>query len=148
MPNHKDYDDEPVMYCAKCYSLKIRHEEQTDTDYCMDCGSTEVRTASIDEWERLFQGRYGHKFIEKSTDPKRSLFFTMSIKTLKQRLYNSNNLRYIVQRLYPHFPMKYAKGDLVLMLFDRLYKDNRIDDLRCLLYDISRNNIEVKDITI
>lgn len=143
--NHQDYNDEPVVYCAKCYSLKIKHEEFTNCDCCMDCGSTEIRTAPIDKWERLYEGRYGFKFVEKSKDPRGSLFFTMPISTLKQRLYNSKYLRQIIQKLYPRFPMKYSKGDLVLMLFDRLYKDNRIDDLRYLLYDISRGNIKLKD---
>lgn len=140
-PDRKVYDEEPVEYCAKCYSLKIKYEELTDTAFCADCGCTEIRMAPIEKWEKLFEGRYGKKFVEKSNDPKKSIFFTMSHKALKQALYNSKDLKGIIKKLYPRFPIKYGKEDLVLMLFDRLYKDNRLDDLKMALYNAQKKNL-------
>ena len=64
--NIEDYNTEPVTYCARCYSLKIKHEDALDADYCGECGSTDTAEASIEEWERLFERRYGHKYAEKS----------------------------------------------------------------------------------
>ena len=33
----QNYDDEPVVYCSRCYSLKIKYEEAIDSDCCMEC---------------------------------------------------------------------------------------------------------------
>lgn len=138
-PNLKEYDEEPVEYCAKCYSLKIKHEERTDTNFCGDCGCTEIKTAPIERWEQLYEGRFGQKFVEKSTDPKKSKYFKMSLSSLKKELYGNKELNSLIRRLYPRFPLKYNREDLVHLLFDRLCKDNRLDDLRYLLYNQSKN---------
>lgn len=50
-----NYDDEPVEYCSRCYSLKIVHEDSIDADCCMECGSTDISSASIDTWEKLYE---------------------------------------------------------------------------------------------
>lgn len=141
MPNnHKDYDDEPVTYCPRCYSLKIKHEDITDTDCCMDCGCTEVKETDINTWERMYTRRYGHKYAEKSNDPKESIYFKMSISKLKTKLYQGNMLPYVIRKLYPRFPQGLSRFDSILLLFDKLGKDNRIDDLRYLLYDYYNKN--------
>jgi hypothetical protein len=33
-------------------------------DFCDDCGSTNVDTAHIDDWDKLYQERYGETFLE------------------------------------------------------------------------------------
>ena len=60
-----DYDEVPVLYCNHCLSLKIRNiPRMEDSDYCDECGSTDIGECSIKEWETLYEKRYGHKFLE------------------------------------------------------------------------------------
>lgn len=136
----KSYDDEPVEYCLKCYSLKIRYEEAIDTDCCMDCGSTEIGVTDIDTWEHLYKNRYGHKFLQKSDDPRDSVYFRMSLAKLKTELYEDEHYYTFQRALYPHFPKGLSKSDSIILLFDKLGKDNRIDDLRYMLYDYYTGN--------
>ena len=57
-------DEEPVFYCARCLSLKIRYLDKIeDSEYCDECGSSDVKQASIEEWEKMYEERYGHKFL-------------------------------------------------------------------------------------
>lgn len=35
-----------------------------DSDYCDDCGSTDVESLHISEWEELYKNKYGHSFLE------------------------------------------------------------------------------------
>jgi hypothetical protein len=35
-----------------------------DSEYCDKCGATDVETCSIEEWEKLYEKKYGHKFLE------------------------------------------------------------------------------------
>ena len=58
----EDYNDEPVHYCKQCLSLKIKIVG--GVDFCDDCGSTNITTAHIDEWDKLYQERYGETFLE------------------------------------------------------------------------------------
>lgn len=63
--NQLNYNDEPVLYCKHCLSLKIRSiPRMDDSDYCDECGSTDIAECSIEEWETLYTNRYGHKFLE------------------------------------------------------------------------------------
>lgn len=126
----KDYDSEPVEYCARCFSLKIRHEDAIDSDCCMECGSTETATTDIGTWERMYEARYGHKYIRKTRDFRDSLYFRMTVSKLKMVLYESSILDKIIYRLYPKFPKGLSREEKVILLFDRLSQDNRIDDLR------------------
>lgn len=65
MGNKEEYNNEPVFYCAQCLSLKIRHIQHMDnSEYCDECGSTDIRKAHISEWENMYQQKYGIKFIE------------------------------------------------------------------------------------
>lgn len=134
----KDYNEEPVLYCAKCYSLRIMHDDTTDSDICSVCGSTDIATTTIDIWEKLYENRYGHKFVNRSNDPRDSIYFKMSIAKLKIKLYYSKYLQPILYSLYPNFPQGLSKSESVIMLFDQLSKDNRIDELRYMLYDYSK----------
>ena len=61
----KELNSEPVYYCKSCLSLRIRsvgHME--DSEYCDQCGSTDIGVTSIEEWEELYIQRYGHRYLE------------------------------------------------------------------------------------
>lgn len=58
----EDYNNEPVYYCKQCLSLKIKTIGKFD--FCDDCGSTNIDTTHIDEWDRQYQERYGETFLE------------------------------------------------------------------------------------
>lgn len=128
--NRNDYDSEPVKYCAKCYSLKIKHEDIIDADYCAECGCSDTREASIEEWERLYEGKYGKKFTVKSNDPRKSPIFKMSIDKLKRKLYDSPFWEVVMKEVYHHIPNGLSKIDKILWFFDRIAKDGKIDDMK------------------
>lgn len=58
----EEYNDEPVFYCKNCLSLKIK--VVGGYDFCDDCGSTHIETTHINNWEKLYEERYGSKFLE------------------------------------------------------------------------------------
>ena len=62
-PNN--YNDIPVLYCKHCLSLRVRDiQMMEDSDYCDECGSTNIEECSIEEWETLYKNRYRHRFLE------------------------------------------------------------------------------------
>lgn len=61
----EEFNKEPVHYCKQCLSLKVmRVAGMDDAVYCDECGSTDIEEASIEEWEALFQKKYGFKYLE------------------------------------------------------------------------------------
>lgn len=61
------YNEQPVHYCKQCLSLKVmRVARMDDAVYCDDCGSTDIGEASVEEWETLFEQRYGFKYLDNS----------------------------------------------------------------------------------
>lgn len=126
----ENYNEEPVTYCSKCYSLKIIHEEAIHSYCCGDCGCSDLKSSSIEEWEKLFKNRYGHKFVEENHDIRRSPIFLLSNEKLRMEVYNSPYWREICKVLYSSFPEGLSKADSVILLFAKLYQDNRLDDLR------------------
>lgn len=61
----EEYNKEPIYYCSKCLSLKIKGIGKTnDFDYCDECGSTSIEKTNIEEWEKLYVQRHGHKYLE------------------------------------------------------------------------------------
>lgn len=130
MPDRPDYNEEPVCYCANCFSLKIQHEDTLDIDYCADCGCSEIKEAPISSWEQLYEKRYGKHFISRKADPKRAKIFSLPIDSLKAKVYESPYMRRIINALYPIFPQGLKRAEAVLTLFDKLIKDNRLNDLR------------------
>lgn len=63
--NKDDYNNEPILYCKRCLSLKIRNIPTIDnSDYCDNCSSTEIGECSIEEWEKMYQERFGHKYLD------------------------------------------------------------------------------------
>lgn len=60
----EEYNKEPVFYCADCLSLAIMGVTGVDdASYCDKCGSTNIEKASIDEWQTLYEKKYGFKFL-------------------------------------------------------------------------------------
>lgn len=134
-----DYDSEPVRYCARCYSLKIKYEEAIDSECCADCGSSDILEAPIETWEEKYERRYGHKFIVKNDDPRDSPIYKMPLKKLKMKLYEHPKWTDVVKALYPHFPKGLNREESILLLFDKLTRDNRINDLRLQMVKLIRN---------
>lgn len=61
----EEHNSEPVFYCRKCLSLKIRDVEHiNESEYCDECGSTDIAQTNIEDWENLYKTRYGHSFLE------------------------------------------------------------------------------------
>lgn len=129
-----DYDSEPVRYCARCYSLKIKYEDALDLECCGDCGSTDIAEAPIEEWEQKYERRYGKKFAEKTTDPKKSFFFKLSTKNLMDKVCDSPHWREIIKGVFPRFPGGYSKADSIVLFFDALVKQNKMNELRLFLF--------------
>lgn len=57
----EDYNNEPVLYCSECLSLRIRNID--DTDYCDKCGSTDIKEANIHDWEYMYAKKYSGNFL-------------------------------------------------------------------------------------
>lgn len=136
--DYNEFDLEPVVYCTKCYSLKIKHEDIIDVDCCMDCGCSDVATTTIGEWEKLYEGRYGNKFVKKESNPEKHPIFLLPLKELKEKVFTSPDWKKIIYTLYPYFPKRMDKADAIIYFFDKLTKDNRFDDLRLLLINYSK----------
>ena len=125
-----DYDAEPIVFCAKCFSPKIKHEASIDIDYCGDCGCSSIREASVYEWEALYEKKYGHQYVVKGNDPKKSPIFKLPIGKLMQKFANLTQWKSIILSLYPRFPGGFGKADSIVLFFDKLAKDNKLDELR------------------
>lgn len=61
-----EYNQEPVYYCRHCLSLKIRDAGLPDLLYCEDCGSADILSANVTDWENLYRSKYGFKFLDKT----------------------------------------------------------------------------------
>lgn len=60
-----EYNAIPVLYCKHCLSLKIMNiPRMEDSDFCDECGSTDIGECSIEEWETLYKNKYGYNFLE------------------------------------------------------------------------------------
>ena len=128
-----DYDSEPWYYCATCLSPNIQHEDSLDIDCCGSCGSADIACSTLEEWEKMYERRYGHKYTIKTEDPKKSFIYNLSPKELKKKIYESEKWREIIRGIYPTFPGGLSKADSVILFFDTLIKENKISDLKMLL---------------
>jgi len=134
------YDFEPVSYCSKCYSLRVGYIEGIDnSDYCLNCGSTDIAKAPIGEWEKLYKDRYGRKFIERIRDPEKVRIQHLSWQDLKEEFYTGKYYKDIIREMYPRFPKYKSKEDEVIAFLNRIIEDNKIDELRDWIYIKSKN---------
>lgn len=127
-----NYDSEPVVYCANCLSLKIKHNDDLDMDYC-DCGCTDIKECLPEQWEALYEKKYGHRYLEKS-DMRKSPIFQLSFSKLMHKVSDSPKWEFIIKEIYGHLPKGLSKADSIVVFFDKLVKDNKLDALRTLLY--------------
>lgn len=67
---NSEYNDIPVAYCKNCLSLKIMTLD--NYDFCDTCGSMDVGETDIETWDKMYQEKYKHKFIE--NERKRSYY--------------------------------------------------------------------------
>lgn len=137
--NYNEYDSEPIKYCTSCLSIKIGYEESADFEYCMDCGCSDIKEAPIEEWEKLYYGKYGRHFTERSNDPKKTPIFKLPLSKLKQKLCDLPSWKDVILSLYPSFPGGLSKADSIILFFDKIAKDNKLNDLRMHLLKIFKN---------
>jgi hypothetical protein len=128
-----DYDAEPVEYCARCYSLKVKHSDDLDIDCCADCGCTDILESPIEEWEKKYERRYGRKFTQKEEDPKKTFIFNLPLEKLKTKVYQSNIWKDIIHAVYPNFPGGLSKADSIILFFDTVVRQGRLNELKLLL---------------
>lgn len=129
-----DYDSEPIFYCATCLSLKIKHEDAIDYDCCCECGCTNIAESTVDEWEKKYESKYGHKYTEKSNDIRKSPIFQLSFSQLMRKVSDSAMWENIIKEVYGYLPKGLSKSDSIVLFFDKLIKDNKLDRLREILY--------------
>jgi hypothetical protein len=55
----EDYNLIPVYYCKHCLSLRIKCD--APIDYCDVCGSTDIESCSIEEYDNLHLAKFGSK---------------------------------------------------------------------------------------
>lgn len=144
----KEYDEEPVAYCKRCYSLNVRHDDDMNIDYCGDCGGTEILETDIWNWEEMYRERYGHRLVDDRRNPRKSMFFNVGIRELKRIVMRHEQLERIWRKMYEKMPKGLTREESVIVLFDKLGKDNRIDDLRYFLYRLSREYAEKNRINV
>lgn len=71
----KEYDDDPVYYCKRCLSLAIKQMPfMENKDYCESCGAVDIGETSFEEWEVMYQNKYGHSFVVKREPEKHKIF--------------------------------------------------------------------------
>lgn len=57
----EDYNSVPVYFCKNCLSLKIRVLGEY-SEYCDECGSTDIETTDIESWRKMYRDKYGREF--------------------------------------------------------------------------------------
>lgn len=129
------YDLEPVRYCSKCYSLRVGYiEGVSNSDYCLDCGCTDIADAPIGEWERAYKDRYGRKFVERRIDPLKLKIYKMSWDELKQKFYSSSYYQEVIRAIYPRFPKYKSKEDAMLSFIGRIGEEHRVEEFKEQMY--------------
>ena len=136
--SHNEYDLEPVSYCPKCYSLKIGYIPGVDdSDYCMECGCLDIVQGNIYDWEKLYEGRYGHKYVTIKKTIDRHPIWNLSVRDLRKKLLQSRCYMEIIREIYPDWRYFGTPVDVVFYFFDNIIKDRMMTRLRKIM--IARN---------
>lgn len=130
---YEEQESEPWFYCATCLSPNIQHEDALDMDCCGNCGSADIVSSTFEEWEAAYISKYGHKYVQKTEDPRKTFIYNLSLEKLKTRVYKSDKWKEIIHSLYPSFPEGYSRADSVILFFDKLIGQGRLGELRMLL---------------
>ena len=134
-----EYDLEPVSYCPKCYSLKIGYIPGVDdSDYCMDCGCIDVARGTIFEWEKLYEDRYGHKYITSRKNIEGHPIWKLSVKDLRRMLLDSSYCRNIMRSVYPNWKQQGTIVDAVFLFFDNVIHDKMLSKLKKIMIERQR----------
>jgi hypothetical protein len=56
-------EEDKVLYCPDCLSLSIKGIDGTNICYCAKCGCTNIQEIDFDEWDKLYQKKFGHKYV-------------------------------------------------------------------------------------
>ena len=56
-------DEDKVLYCPNCLSLQIVGIDGTDFCYCGKCGHTDIKEATFEDWDKMYQKKYGKKYL-------------------------------------------------------------------------------------
>ena len=60
----KEYNNIPVHYCKEGLSLKVmRGVGMEEACYCDNCGCTDIKQTSIEEWEQLYRKKHGFTYL-------------------------------------------------------------------------------------
>jgi len=70
----QEFNNEPICYCKSCLSIMVKTVKFPDTeggkerdvDYCVPCGSTEIESSHVSEWEDMYEEKYGERFFTKN----------------------------------------------------------------------------------
>ena len=67
----QDYNNVPIAYCKTCLKIQIKYvtfkrdeNNKANVSYCVDCSNSDIGEAHVEEWEELYQERYGEKFLK------------------------------------------------------------------------------------
>jgi len=126
-----EFDLEPVSYCPKCYSLKIGYIPGVDdSDYCMDCGCVDIARCQIQDWEKLYEDRYGHKYVVKRNSFEGHPLWNLSVKDLRKKLLESPYYREIIREVYPNWNYYGKAVDTIFLFFDNVVNDRLLPKLK------------------
>lgn len=126
-----EYDLEPVSYCPKCYSLKIGYIPGVEgSDYCMDCGCVDVVTGNIYDWEKLYEDRYGHKYVTGRKSFEGHPLWNLPLKDLRRKMLESQYCMDIIRDVYPDWNHHGKLIDMVFLFFDNVIKDKLLSKLK------------------
>jgi len=103
----------------------------------MKCGCSEIAEANIQEWERLYERRYGRKFVDRK-NAMRARMYGLTMSELKQMFHDSPYSHEIMYAMYPSFPRYLTRVESTILFFDKVFKDGRLNELRDLLIEKHR----------
>lgn len=52
-----------MKYCSHCLSLRITGWDE-ESCFCDECGGTVISEDNIYNWQKMYENRYGHKFLD------------------------------------------------------------------------------------